>query len=106
MPSAQSSRLATHQSQLPLAPCFLPIISLFAYPLLLVSCSLLLGSYLLPPYLYAQTFAMTIFSKIISGEIPSYKIAENDRFLAFLDVYPLVEGHVLVVPKVETDKLF
>ena len=49
---------------------------------------------------------MTIFSKIIAGEIPSYKIAESERFLAFLDVYPLVEGHVLVVPKIETDKLF
>lgn len=49
---------------------------------------------------------MTIFSKIINGEIPSYKIAENNKFVAFLDVYPLVEGHVLVVPKVETDKLF
>lgn len=49
---------------------------------------------------------MTIFSKIIAGEIPAYKIAENEQFLAFLDVYPLVEGHVLVVPKVETDKLF
>ena len=47
-----------------------------------------------------------LFCKIIAGEIPSFKIAENDRFLAFLDVYPLVEGHVLVVPKVETDKLF
>ena len=49
---------------------------------------------------------MTIFSKIINGELPSYKIAENDHFLAFLDVYPLVKGHVLVVPKTETDKLF
>lgn len=49
---------------------------------------------------------MTVFSKIIAGEIPSYKIAENEKFLAFLDVYPLVEGHVLVVPKTETDKLF
>jgi histidine triad (HIT) family protein len=49
---------------------------------------------------------MTIFSKIINGELPSYKIKENDRFLAFLDVYPLMKGHVLVVPKVETDKLF
>jgi histidine triad (HIT) family protein len=57
-------------------------------------------------YLYPQTVAMTIFSKIIAGEIPSYKIAENEHFLAFLDVYPLVEGHVLVVPKIETDKLF
>lgn len=49
---------------------------------------------------------MTIFSKIIAGEIPSYKIAENDRFYAFLDIFPLREGHVLVVPKVETDKFF
>jgi histidine triad (HIT) family protein len=49
---------------------------------------------------------MTIFSKIIAGEIPSYKIAENDRFFAFLDIFPLVEGHVLVIPKVEVDKLF
>lgn len=49
---------------------------------------------------------MTIFSKIIAGEIPSYKIAENDKFFAFLDIFPLVEGHVLVVPKTETDNLF
>ncbi len=49
---------------------------------------------------------MTIFSKIIKGELPSYKIKENERFLAFLDVYPLVKGHVLVVPKIEVDKLF
>ena len=49
---------------------------------------------------------MTIFSKIIKGEIPSYKIAENDHFYAFLDIFPLVEGHVLVVPKSETDKIF
>ena len=49
---------------------------------------------------------MSIFSKIISGEIPSYKIKENDYFLAFLDVFPLVKGHVLVVPKIEVDKLF
>jgi len=49
---------------------------------------------------------MTIFSKIIAGEIPSYKIAENKRFFAFLDIFPLVKGHVLVVPKTETDKLF
>ncbi len=48
----------------------------------------------------------SIFSKIIAGEIPSYKIAENDRFYAFLDIFPLVEGHTLVVPKKETDKLF
>ncbi len=47
---------------------------------------------------------MTIFSKIIKGEIPSYKIAENEKFFAFLDINPLVEGHTLVVPKVEVDK--
>ena len=49
---------------------------------------------------------MTIFSKIIAGEIPSYKIAENEKFFAFLDIFPLREGHVLVVPKTETDKFF
>ncbi len=48
---------------------------------------------------------MSIFSKIISGEIPSYKIKEDDHFLAFLDVFPLVKGHVLIVPKIEVDKL-
>jgi histidine triad (HIT) family protein len=49
---------------------------------------------------------MSIFSKIISGEIPSYKIAENEHFFALLDIAPLVKGHVLVVPKIEVDKLF
>ena len=49
---------------------------------------------------------MTLFSKIIAGDIPSYKIAEDDRFFAFLDIFPLREGHVLVVPKTETDKFF
>ena len=49
---------------------------------------------------------MTIFSRIIKGEIPSYKIAENEKFFACLDIFPLREGHVLVVPKVETDNLF
>jgi len=49
---------------------------------------------------------MTIFSKIIAGEIPSYKIAENENFFAFLDIFPLVKGHVLVIPKTETDKFF
>lgn len=49
---------------------------------------------------------MTIFSKIIAGEIPSYKIAEDEQFFAFLDVFPLVKGHVLVVPKIEVDKIF
>lgn len=49
---------------------------------------------------------MTIFSKIIAGQVPAYKIAENEKFFAFLDIFPLVEGHVLVVPKIEIDKLF
>jgi len=49
---------------------------------------------------------MTIFSKIIAGQIPCYKIAENEMFFAFLDIFPLVQGHVLVVPKLETDKIF
>lgn len=48
----------------------------------------------------------TIFSKIIAGEIPSYKIAENDLFYAFLDINPLVKGHTLVVPKQEMDYIF
>lgn len=49
---------------------------------------------------------MSIFSKIIAGEIPSYKIAEDEKFYAFLDIFPLVKGHTLVVPKTEVDKLF
>jgi histidine triad (HIT) family protein len=49
---------------------------------------------------------MTIFSKIIAGEIPSYKIAENEQFFAFLDIFPLAKGHVLVVPKTEIDNMF
>lgn len=48
----------------------------------------------------------TIFSKIISGEIPAQKIAENDDFLAFLDIMPLKEGHTLVIPKKEVDYIF
>lgn len=49
----------------------------------------------------------TIFSKIASGEIPSYKVAENEDFYAFLDINPLAEGHTLVIPrKVETDYIF
>ena len=48
----------------------------------------------------------TIFSKIIAGEIPSYKVAENDKFYAFLDINPLVKGHTLVVPKKEVDYIF
>lgn len=49
---------------------------------------------------------MTIFSKIIQGQIPSYKIAENEKFFAFLDIFPLQKGHTLIVPKVEVDKIF
>jgi histidine triad (HIT) family protein len=49
---------------------------------------------------------MSIFSKIIAGEIPAYKVAENDDYLAFLDIFPLQAGHVLVVPKVEVDYIF
>lgn len=49
---------------------------------------------------------MTIFSKIIAGEIPSYKCAENERFYAFLDINPVTKGHTLVVPKHEVDYLF
>ena len=48
----------------------------------------------------------TIFSKIISGEIPCYKIAENDQFLAFLDILPLAKGHTLIIPKQEVDYFF
>jgi histidine triad (HIT) family protein len=48
----------------------------------------------------------SLFSKIIKGEIPCHKIAEDEKFFAFLDVFPLVPGHVLVVPKKETDYIF
>jgi len=48
----------------------------------------------------------SIFTRIISGEIPSYKVAEDDRFMAFLDIRPLKRGHTLVVPKVEVDYFF
>jgi histidine triad (HIT) family protein len=49
---------------------------------------------------------MSIFTKIITGEIPSYKVAENDNFIAFLDINPNAKGHTLVVPKKEVNKLF
>ncbi|HWK03041.1 MAG TPA: HIT family protein [Puia sp.] len=49
---------------------------------------------------------MTLFSKIILGEIPAYKVAENEQFFAFLDIFPLREGHTLVIPKIEVDKFF
>ena len=48
----------------------------------------------------------TIFSRIIAGEIPCYKVAENEKFFAFLDINPLVKGHTLVVPKQEVDYIF
>ncbi len=49
---------------------------------------------------------MSVFTKIITGELPCYKIAENENFIAFLDIDPLIKGHVLVVPKTEVDKIF
>ncbi len=49
---------------------------------------------------------MTIFSRIIAGEIPCFTLAENDKFLAFLDIFPSAFGHTLVVPKVEVDRIF
>ena len=48
----------------------------------------------------------TIFTKIINGEIPSYKVAEDENYLAFLDVFPLKKGHTLVIPKIENDYIF
>jgi len=48
----------------------------------------------------------TIFTKIIQGEIPSYKVAENDHFIAFLDINPNAKGHILCVPKIEVDQVF
>ena len=48
----------------------------------------------------------SIFSSILRGDIPSYKIAENDKFYAFLDISPMAHGHVLVVPKIEVDKMY
>ena len=48
----------------------------------------------------------SIFTKIVAGEIPCYKVAENDEFLAFLDIFPLAKGHSLVIPKRETDYIF
>jgi histidine triad (HIT) family protein len=48
----------------------------------------------------------SIFTRIIAGEIPSYKVAESENFYAFLDVFPLSEGHTLVVPKIEVDNIF
>ena len=47
-----------------------------------------------------------VFTKIVNGELPSYKVAETEKFLAFLNIYPLVEGHTLVIPKNEIDYIF
>ncbi|MGB4413411.1 MAG: HIT family protein [Paludibacter sp.] len=49
---------------------------------------------------------MTIFSRIIAGEIPCYKIAEDENYFAFLDIHPLTKGHTLVIPKIEEDYIF
>ncbi len=49
---------------------------------------------------------MSIFSKIIAGDIPSYRIAESDKFFAFLDINPVKKGHTLIVPKIEVDRIF
>jgi histidine triad (HIT) family protein len=48
----------------------------------------------------------SIFSKIVSGDIPAFKVAEDENYIAFLDIFPLAEGHVLVIPKKETDYIF
>jgi histidine triad (HIT) family protein len=56
--------------------------------------------------LFTHFIFMSIFTKIIKGEIPSYKIAEDELFFAFLDIHPLKEGHTLVIPKLEVDKIF
>ena len=56
--------------------------------------------------LYIIKVMATIFSRIIAGEIPCYKVAENEKFFAFLDINPLVKGHTLVVPKQEVDYIF
>lgn len=48
----------------------------------------------------------SIFTKIVKGEIPAYKVAENEKFLAFLDIFPVAKGHILVIPKQEVDYLF
>ena len=58
----------------------------------------------MPSFIYFDM--ATIFSRIIAGEIPSYKVAENEQFYAFLDINPLVKGHTLVVPKREVDYIF
>ena len=60
----------------------------------------------LPYFIHNITVMATIFSRIIAGEIPCYKVAENDKFFAFLDINPLVKGHTLVIPKQEVDYIF
>lgn len=57
-------------------------------------------------YHYSLTIMASIFTKIVKGEIPCYKIAEDDNYLAFLDINPLAKGHTLVIPKKEVDYIF
>jgi histidine triad (HIT) family protein len=57
-------------------------------------------------YLYKEIEMASVFMRIINGEIPCYRVTEDERFIAFLDVRPLVAGHTLVVPKQETDYIF
>lgn len=57
-------------------------------------------------HIFTKIFFMTVFTKIINGDIPCHKIAESEKFIAFLDIEPLVTGHVLVVPKIEVNKIF
>ena len=57
-------------------------------------------------YYNSNTIMASIFSRIVAGEIPSYKVAENDKFYAFLDIAPLAKGHTLVIPKREVDYFF
>ena len=72
----------------------------------LVTSVTLFTFYYLIYFTYFIYLTMTIFSKIITGQIPSYKIAENEKFFAFLDISPMAKGHTLVIPKTETDKFF
>src|SRR5436190_24327325 len=66
----------------------------------------MVNSKLHPHCVKYKTQSMTIYSKIIAGEIPAYVVAESNEFLAFLDITPLAEGHVLVIPKKEVDYIF
>jgi histidine triad (HIT) family protein len=65
-----------------------------------------LKSFLFHSDIFIELVMATIFTKIINGEIPCYKIAEDENYFAFLDINPLKEGHTLIVPKIETDYIF